>query len=117
MVAEQTNLKRCASVGHISAERAKRLAEAGIQRVHHNVETARSYYEEVTTTVRYEGRMRSRAAREAGLETCVGGILNLGESLRQRIEMAFELSWRSTPTRCRSTCSTRARGRSSAIAS
>ncbi len=93
LVAEQTNLKRCASIGHISADRAKRLADAGIQRVHHNVETARSYYDEVTTTVRYEGRMRTIAAvREAGLETCVGGILNLGESPEQRVEMAFELS-------------------------
>ena len=39
LVAENTNLKRCVSIGHISAERAKRLAQAGIQRVHHNVET------------------------------------------------------------------------------
>src|SRR5438552_4000348 len=93
LVAEHTNLKRCASIGHMSVERAKQLKEAGIQRVHHNVETARSYYDEVTTTVRYEGRMRTiQAVREAGLETCVGGILNLGESPRQRIEMAFELS-------------------------
>jgi biotin synthase len=93
LVAEQTNLKRCASIGHISPDRARRLAEAGIQRVHHNVETARSYYDEVTTTVRYEGRMRTiDAVKEAGLETCVGGILNLGESPRQRVEMAFELS-------------------------
>jgi biotin synthase len=93
LVSEHTNLKRCVSVGHISPDRAKRLAEAGVQRVHHNVETARSYYEEVTTTVRYEGRIRTiEAAREAGLETCVGGILNLGESPRQRVEMAFELA-------------------------
>jgi len=93
LVAEKTNLKRCASVGHISGDRAKLLAEAGIQRVHHNVETARSYYDEVTTTVRYEGRIRTiDAVREAGMETCVGGILNLGESPRQRVEMAFELA-------------------------
>ena len=93
LVAEQTNLKRCASIGHISADRARRLKEAGIQRVHHNVETARSYYDEVTTTVRYEGRMRTiDAVKDAGLETCVGGILNLGESPRQRVEMAFELA-------------------------
>ena len=48
LVAEHTNLKRCVSIGHISADRAKRLADAGVQRVHHNVETARSYYPEVT---------------------------------------------------------------------
>jgi biotin synthase len=93
LVAEHTNLKRCASIGHMSLDRARELREAGIQRVHHNVETARSHYDEVSTTVRYEGRIRTiRAVREAGLETCVGGILNLGETRRQRIEMAFELS-------------------------
>jgi biotin synthase len=61
--------------------------------VHHNVETAESYYPEVSTTVRYEGRLRTiDAVREAGLETCVGGILNLGETREQRVEMAFELA-------------------------
>jgi len=93
LVAEQTNLKRCASIGHMSATRAKALKEAGIQRVHHNVETAESYYPEVTSTVRYEGRLRTiDAVREAGLETCVGGILNLGETEEQRVEMAFQLA-------------------------
>ena len=93
LVSEQTNLKRCASIGHMSPARAKQLKDAGIQRVHHNVETARSYYDEVSTTVRYEGRIRTiDAVKEAGLESCVGGILNLGESPRQRVEMAFELS-------------------------
>ncbi|MDQ3240500.1 MAG: biotin synthase BioB [Actinomycetota bacterium] len=93
LVAEQTSLKRCASVGHMSVGRAQALKDAGIQRVHHNVETAESYYDEVSTTVRYEGRLRTiDAVREAGLETCVGGILNLGESREQRVEMAFELA-------------------------
>jgi biotin synthase len=93
LVARHTNLKRCASIGHMSPARAKALRDAGIQRVHHNVETAESNYDEVTTTVRYEARLRTiDAVREAGLETCVGGILNLGESREQRVEMAFELA-------------------------
>ena len=93
LVAEHTNLKRCASIGHMSVDRAKTLREAGIQRVHHNVETAESYYPEVSTTVRYEGRIRTiEAVKEAGLETCVGGILNLGETREQRVEMAFQLA-------------------------
>jgi biotin synthase len=93
LVAERTSLKRCASIGHMSVARARQLKEAGIQRVHHNVETARSYYDEVSTTVQYEGRLRTiEAVREAGLETCVGGILNLGETREQRVEMAFELA-------------------------
>ena len=93
LVAEHTKLKRCASIGHMSRARARALKDAGVQRVHHNVETAESYYDEVSTTVRYEGRLRTIAAvREAGLETCVGGILNLGESREQRVEMAFQLA-------------------------
>ena len=93
LVGEHTNLKRCASIGHMSVKRAKQLKDAGIQRVHHNVETARSYYPEVSSTVQYEGRLRTiEAVREAGLETCVGGILNLGETREQRVEMAFELA-------------------------
>ncbi len=93
LVAEHTNLKRCVSIGHMSVERARALRAAGIQRVHHNVETAESYYPEVSTTVRYEGRVRTiEAVREAGLETCVGGILNLGETREQRVEMAFQLA-------------------------
>ena len=93
LVAEHTNLKRCVSIGHMSRDRAHALKDAGIQRVHHNVETAESYYDEVSTTVRYEGRIRTiDAVRDAGLETCVGGILNLGESREQRVEMAFELA-------------------------
>src|SRR3954449_3348473 len=93
LVAEHTNLKRCASIGHMSRERARALKDAGIQRVHHNVETAESFYPEVSTTVRYDGRLRTiEAVKEAGLETCVGGILNLGESREQRAEMAFQLA-------------------------
>ncbi len=93
LVSEQTNLKRCASIGHMSVDRARQLKEAGVQRVHHNVETAESYYDEVATTVKYEGRLRTiQAVQEAGLETCVGGILNMGETPEQRVEMAFQLA-------------------------
>jgi biotin synthase len=93
LVSQNTNLKRCVSIGHMSPERAKKLKDAGVQRVHHNVETSSSYYPEVSTTVRYEGRIRTiDAVKEAGLESCVGGILNLGETPRQRVEMAVELA-------------------------
>src|SRR5918994_2922790 len=74
LVAEQTNLKRCASIGHMSAKRAKQLKEAGIQRVHHNVESARSHYPEVSTTVQYEGRLRTiEAVPGAGAGAGGGG--------------------------------------------
>ena len=62
LVAEHTNLKRCASIGHMSVDRAKQLKEAGIQRVHHNVETAESYYPEVVL----DGPLRGPAAHDRG---------------------------------------------------
>ena len=60
LVAEHTNLKRCASIGHISVERAKALRQAGIQRVHHNVETAESYYPEVSSPASRTARIVRR---------------------------------------------------------
>src|ERR671935_181700 len=78
----------------ITFDEAMELAEVSErEEITQLVERARSHYPEVTTTVRYEGRMRTiEAVKEAGLETCVGGILNLGETPRQRVEMAFELA-------------------------
>ena len=94
------------------------LKEAGVQRVHHNVETAESYYPEVSSTVRYEGRLRTiDAVKEAGLETCVGGILNLGETPEQRVEMAFELAEVDPTSRADQPADPARRGRSSATAS
>src|SRR2546430_4168109 len=55
LVAAHTNLKRCVSIGHMSAERARALREAGVQRVDHNVEDAPDYYPEGSTTVPYAG--------------------------------------------------------------
>ena len=84
LVSEHTNLKRCASVGHIS----RPSAPASCARPASSACTTTSRPPTATTTrsprtVRYEGRMRTIAAvREAGLETCVGGILNLGETPR-----------------------------------
>ena len=85
LVAEHTNLKRCASIGHMCVDRARKaLKEAGIQRVHHNVETARVLLPrglDAPSATR-AGCARSTRSARPGLETCVGGILNLGETPR-----------------------------------
>ena len=88
----ETKLKVCASLGTLSAENAQALKAAGVSRYHHNVETSRSYYGEICTTHTYNDRARTiQAAHEAGLEVCAGGIIGMGESMQQRLEMAFEL--------------------------
>ncbi len=93
LVSEKTDLNCCASIGRLTPDQARRLKKAGVKRFHHNVESSRSHYPRVSATIKYEDRISAiDVVKEAGLETCVGGILNLGESRRQRVEMAFELA-------------------------
>ena len=91
-ILQQTGLKLCASLGSLTAEQARRLKEVGVERYHHNVETSRDYYASICRTHTYEDRTRTiGVAQEAGLAVCCGGIIGMGESLDQRINMAFEL--------------------------
>jgi biotin synthase len=91
-IGRKTGLKRCASLGGLSAERAERLKAAGLSRYHHNLETSPSFWPRICSTHTYDDRLATlEHLKEAGIERCVGGILNLGESARQRIEFAFEL--------------------------
>lgn len=82
----------CASLGCLSRDQLRELKDAGLQRFHHNLETAESYFSEICTTHTYQERLATvRAAKEIGLEVCCGGILGLGESLEQRVEFALAL--------------------------
>jgi len=88
----ETNLKVCCSLGTLSPENAAALVAAGVSRYHHNVETSRNYYPKICSTHTYDDRVATiRVAKAAGLEICSGGIIGLGESLTDRIDMAFEL--------------------------
>ncbi len=89
---KETGIHRCASVGALTPERAVRLRRAGLDRYHHNVETAAGHFSDVCSTHSYNDKLETVGNLEtAGIEKCVGGILNLGESPRQRVEFAFEL--------------------------
>ncbi|MEW8957434.1 biotin synthase BioB [Clostridium sp.] len=89
---EKTELKLCASHGIIGIEEAKRLKEVGITTYHHNLETSREFFKETCTTHRYEERISTiKACKEAGLNICSGGIIGMGESVEDRLSMAFEL--------------------------
>ncbi|MDF9408076.1 MAG: Biotin synthase [Pelotomaculum sp. PtaB.Bin013] len=89
---EKTSLNLCASLGIINYDQAVLLKKAGVTRYHHNIETSRSFYAKICTTHLFNERVETiRAAGKAGLEICAGGIIGLGESWRQRVEMAFKL--------------------------
>lgn len=91
-LARETNLKLCASFGIIAQDMAKELREAGVTMYHHNLETSESYFSQICTTHSYEDRINTiRACQAAGLPVCSGGIISLGETMSQRLEMAFAL--------------------------
>lgn len=82
----------CGSFGLLSAEQFSRLKEAGLTRVHNNLETSRGFFPKVCTTHTHEDKLAAiRAAQDAGLAVCSGGIMGLGETFEDRIDMALEL--------------------------
>lgn len=91
-IKNEGGLERCASLGNMSKEAMLKLKEAGLQSFHHNLETARSFFPNICSTHDYEDDINTvKAAKELGFETCCGGILGLGETREQRIELALTL--------------------------
>jgi biotin synthase len=85
-------LNICACLGLLTAEQARQLAAAGVDKVNHNLNTGEKYYGEVCTTHTYADRVATLAAcRAAGLQLCSGGIMGMGERHDDLIDMAFEL--------------------------
>jgi biotin synthase len=81
------------SLGMLTREQVDRLAEMGVHRYNHNLETARSFFPNVVTTHTWEERWDTlEMVREAGMEVCCGGILGMGETLEQRADFAAELA-------------------------
>lgn len=91
-VSKVSDIKLCASHGLLTYEELKVLKEAGVRRYHNNLETSRTYFPQICTTHTYEDKIETiKAAMKAGFEVCSGGIMGLGESMEDRLEMAFEL--------------------------
>ncbi len=81
------------SLGFLTAKQAVRLKQLGVKRYNHNLETARSKFPDICTTHTYQDRLDTlRIAREAGLELCTGGIIGMGETREQRLEIIQELA-------------------------
>jgi biotin synthase len=80
------------SIGRISDESFRKLKDAGIKRMHHNLETSESFYQNICSTHTYQERIDTlKRAKKFGFELCSGGLFGIGESLKDRIDLAFTL--------------------------
>lgn len=89
---ESCEIELCASHGLLSKEDFIRLKEAGVSRYHANIETSRKNFPNICTTHTFDDKIEViNRAREAGLSVCSGGIIGMGETFEDRIDMAFDL--------------------------
>lgn len=91
-IRERFDIEPSASLGLLTSELAKELAEAGCVTYHHNLETSRSFFPNICTTHDYEEDIDTvKLAKATGMKVCCGGIFGLGESQEQRVELAETL--------------------------
>ena len=91
-IKQQYDLNVCACLGLLSPDQARRLAAAGVDKVNHNLNTSSRFYGEVCSTHTYADRIATLAAcRAAGLQLCSGGIMGMGETHDDLVDMAFAL--------------------------
>ncbi len=92
LIHERTGLNVAVSAGILAQEQARQLAQAGVHRYNHNLETARSFFGQVVTTHTWEERAETcRLVVENGMELCCGALLGMGESDAQRVELITQL--------------------------
>lgn len=91
-IPDETPFLPCASLGALKPDQFRALKDAGLTRFHHNLETSEAFYPNICTTHNWQQRVDTvRAAQDAGLEVCCGGIFGLGETWDDRIDLACTL--------------------------
>jgi len=86
-------MEACATLGMLSEDQARRLADAGLTAYNHNLDTSRAYYKSIISTRSYDDRLQTLATvRKAGITVCSGGIIGMGESIDDRCAMLATLA-------------------------
>jgi biotin synthase len=92
-MSKRCKLDLCASHGFLTREQFKRLHEAGVSSYHHNIETSKRFFPQICTTHTYEQKIETlKLAREEGFCVCSGGIIGMGETWEDRLDMAISLA-------------------------
>ncbi|MCB0970359.1 MAG: biotin synthase BioB, partial [Acidimicrobiales bacterium] len=92
IIHDDTGLNVAVSAGILTPEQAQRLAEGGVHRYNHNLETAKSYFPQVVTTHEWDERRDTcQLVRDNEMELCCGALLGMGESIDQRLELLDQL--------------------------
>ncbi|HCS12350.1 MAG: biotin synthase BioB [Zetaproteobacteria bacterium CG06_land_8_20_14_3_00_59_53] len=87
------DMEACATLGMLSEEQAKKLSEAGLDYYNHNLDTDPEYYKEIISTRTYEERLDTlKNVRAEGMSVCCGGIVGMGETIRNRAGMIAQLA-------------------------
>ncbi|MBQ9615754.1 MAG: biotin synthase BioB, partial [Selenomonadaceae bacterium] len=90
---QNLSIELCASHGLLTREQFRRLRAVGVTRYHHNIETSQRFFPNICTTHTYEDRIRTiRVAQDEGFQVCSGGIIGMGETWEDRMDMAFSLA-------------------------
>ncbi|MEE9369077.1 MAG: biotin synthase BioB [Pontiella sp.] len=90
--AEYPQLELCASMGFLTEDKARRLKDSGVDRFNHNLETSARFYPSICSTHTYEDRVETaRMVKRVGLDLCCGGLIGMGESLEDRVDLAMSL--------------------------
>ena len=88
----QTDIKPCCALGEVTQEQAEALREAGVTRYNHNLEASENFYPEIVTTHSWRDRVETvKNLKAAGIQACTGGIMGMGESWEDRIDLALAL--------------------------
>lgn len=91
-IRKNTDISICASFGLLNEEQYRKLKDAGVARIHNNIETSENNFPNVCTTHTFSDKINAiKAAQKAGLDICSGGIMGLGENNEDRVDMAFTL--------------------------
>ena len=91
-IKQNTKISVCVSFGLLHEAQFRQLKEAGVSRIHNNLESSRRYFASVCSTHSYDDKLEAiAAAKRAGLTVCSGGIVGLGETMEDRIDLALTL--------------------------